>query len=124
MMEGIRVTARKVIGRERLQFIVFGLITVFAGGVSSKLFAAPQGIREQEREQSAQDREAPVPMPLVTTLAWESQAPLHHGLESSPGTLTLSQDGVVFRPTKRTTLQWTFLESQTSDLLTPVHHAI
>ncbi len=118
-MEGIRVPARQIIGRDRLQFVVFGLITVFAGGVSSKLFAAPQGIREQERGQTAQDREAPVPMPLVPTLAWESQARLHHGLESSPGTLTLSQDGVVFRPTKGTTLQWPFLEIQTFDLLSP-----
>ena len=54
-MEGIRVSARKVVGREKLQFIVFGLITVLAGGVSSKLFAAPQGIGEQGREQSAQE---------------------------------------------------------------------
>src|SRR5712671_567373 len=103
-MEGIRVLARKIVGRERLQLIVFGLITVLAGGVSSKLFAAPQVIDEQGREQSAQDREAPVPMPLGSTLAWESQARLHHGLGSSPGTLTLSQGGVVFRPTKGTTL--------------------
>ena len=118
-MEGIRVPARKVVGRERLQFIVFGLIAVFAGGVSSKLFATPQGIHEQGREQSAQDRETPVPSPLATTLDWESQARLHRGLESSPGTLTLSQDGVVFRPTKGTTLHWPFLEIQTFDLLSP-----
>src|SRR5216684_7993300 len=116
-MEGIRVPARKVVGRERLQFIVFGLITVLAGGVSSKLFAAPQGIREQGQEQSAQEREAKVATPLATTLDWESQARMHHGLESSPGTLTLSQVGVVFRPTKGTTLQWPFLEIQTFDLL-------
>ena len=124
MMEGIRVCARKVVGRERLQFIVFGLITVLAGGVSSKLFATPQGIDEQGREQSAQDREAPVPSPLATTLDWESQARLHHGLESSPGTLTLRRDGVVFRPTKGTILRWPFLEIQTFDLLSPRRLAI
>jgi hypothetical protein len=124
MMEGIRVPTRKIVGRERLQFIVFGLITVLAGGVSSKLFAPPQGIDEQGREQSAQDREAPVPSPLATTLDWESQARLHHGLESSPGTLTLRQDGVVFRPTKGTILRWPFLEIQTFDLLSPRRLAI
>ena len=118
-MKGIRVPRRKVGGREWLQFIVFVLIAVLAGGVSSKLLAAPQGVREQGREQSAQEREAPVPAPLATTLDWESQARLHHGLEGSPGTLTLSQDGVVFRPAKGSTLHWPFLEIQTFDLLNP-----
>jgi hypothetical protein len=118
-MEGICVSARKVVGRVKLQFIVFGLITVLAGGVSSRLFAAPRGIREQGQEQSAQEREAPVPAQVATTLDWESQARLHHGLGGSPGTLTLSQDGVVFRPTKGTTLHWPFLEIQTFDLLSP-----
>jgi hypothetical protein len=119
MMEGICVPARKVDGRERLQFIVLGLITVLAGGVSSKLFAAPRGINEQGQEQSAQGREAPVAAPLATTLNWQSQARLHHGLEGSPGTLTLSPDGLVFHPTKGSTLQWSFLEIQTFDLLSP-----
>jgi len=118
-MKGIRVPARKVIGRERLQLIVFGLIMGFAGGVSSKLFAAPRGIDEQGQEQSAQGREAPVAAPLATTLDWESQARLHHGVEGSPGTLTLSQDGVLFRPTAGSTLHWPFLEIQTFDLLSP-----
>jgi hypothetical protein len=118
-MEGIRVPARKVIGRERLQLIVFGLIMVLAAGVSSSLFAAPRGIREQGQQQSVQDREAPVPGPLAATLDWESQARLHRGLGSSRGTLTLSQDGVLFRPTAGATLHWPFLEIQTFDLLSP-----
>ena len=118
-MEGIRVPARKVVGRERLQFIVFGLIAVFAGGVSSKPFAAPQGIDEQGPEQSAQEREARVAAPLATALDWESQARLHHGLKGSLGTLTLSQDGLVFHPAKGPTLHWPFLEIQTFDLLSP-----
>src|ERR1700681_979019 len=108
MMEGIRVPARKVVGREGLQFIVFGLITVLAGGVSSKLFAAPQAIREQGQEQSAQEREALVSAPMWTTVDWESQARLHHGLGSSQGTLALSHDGVLFRPTTGSTLHWPF----------------
>ena len=123
-MEGIRVPARKVIGRERLQLIVFGLIMVLAAGVSSSLFAAPRGIREQGQEQSVQDREAPVPGPLAATLDWESQARLHRGLGSSQGTLTLSQDGVLFRPTAGATLHWPFLEIQTFDLLSPRHLVI
>jgi hypothetical protein len=118
-MEGIRVPARKVVGNERLQFIIFGLITVLAGGVSSKLFAAPQGIREQGQKQSAQEREAPVSAPMATTLDWESQARLHRGLGSSQGTLALSQNGVLFRPTTGSTLHWPFLEIQTFDLLSP-----
>jgi len=118
-MEGIRVPTRKVIGRERLQLIVFGLIMVLAGGVSSRLFAAPRGIREQGQEQSAQEREAQVATPLATTLDWQSQARLHRGLGGSPGTFTLSQDGLVFHPTKGATLHWPFLEIQTFDLLSP-----
>ena len=118
-MEGIRVRSRKIVGREMLQFIVVGLITVLAGGVSSKLFGAPQEIREQGREQSAQEREAPATAPLANTLDWKSQVRLHHGLEGSPGTLTLSQDGLVFRPAKGSTLHWPFLEIQTFDLLSP-----
>jgi hypothetical protein len=118
-MEGICVSARKVVGSLYLQFIVFGLITVLGGSVSSRLFAAPRGIREQGQEQSAQGREAPVPAQVVTTVAWESQARLHRGLGGSPGTLTLSQDGLVFHPTKGATLHWPFLEIQTFDLLSP-----
>ena len=118
-MESIRVAARKVIGRERLQFIIFALIAVLAGGISTRLFAASQGIEEQGREQSAQGREAQVAAPLATTLDWESQARLHHWLEASPGNLTLSQDGLVFHPTKGASLHWPFLEIQTFDLLSP-----
>jgi hypothetical protein len=119
MMEGIRVPTRKVAGCERLRFIVFGLITVLAGGVSSKLSAATQGIDEQGQEQSAREREAQVPASLATPLNWESEARLRHGLKGSTGTLTVSQDGVVFRSTKGTTLHWPFLEIQTFDLLSP-----
>ena len=116
-MEGIRFPARKVVGRERLLFIVFGVIAVFAGSVSSKLFAGPKGTDEQA--QSVQERESPVPARLTITLDWTSQARLRHALQSSEGTLTLGQDGVEFRPTKGTTLHWPFFEIQTFDLLNP-----
>jgi hypothetical protein len=119
MMEGIRIPARKLVGRERLEFIVLGLIAVLAVGVSSKLFAASQGIREQGQEQSVREREAQTPAPPTAIFDWESRARLHRGLEGSSGTLTLSQDGVVFRPTKGSTLHWPFLEIQTFDLLSP-----
>jgi len=99
-MEGVRFFARRVVEREGLHFILFGLITVLTGGVPSKLWAAPQGY-------------------IGTALDWESQARLHHGLQGISGTLTLNQDGVVFRPTKGPTLHWPFLEIQTFDLLNP-----
>jgi len=118
-MDGIRVPVQRVVWRERLQFIVFGLITVVAGDVSSKLFATPQGLRDQGKDESAQEREAPVPVPQATTVDWETQAQLHHGLEGRPGTLSLRQDGLVFRPAKGSTLDWPFLEIQTFDLLSP-----
>jgi hypothetical protein len=118
-MEAIPIPTRNLIRREKLQFIVFGLITVLAGGVSSKLLAAPQGIDEQGRQRSAQGHQAQVATPVTVPLDWQSPARLHHGLESSPGNLTLSRDGLVFRPIKGSALQWPFLEIQTFDLLSP-----
>ena len=52
-MEGIRFPVRKGVGRKSLQFIVFGLIAVLAGGVSPNLFAAPQKIDEQGQSTQA-----------------------------------------------------------------------
>ena len=72
-MEGIRFPVRKGVGRKSLQFIVFGLIAVLAGGVSPNLFAAPQRIGEQGQEQSAQasgqmDHETGIPTPLAVLI--------------------------------------------------------
>ena len=72
-MEGIGFPLRRVAGSGRLWFIALGLITVLAGSVSSKLLAAPQGIREQGQEQAAQvqaqiEREAGVPTPLAALI--------------------------------------------------------
>ena len=72
-MEGICFPVRKGVGRKSLQFIVFGLIAVLAGGVSPNLFAAPQKIEEQGQEQSApasgqMDHESGVTTPLAALI--------------------------------------------------------
>jgi outer membrane protein, heavy metal efflux system len=72
-MEGIRFPVWNVVGRKSSRFIAFALIAVLAGGVSSMLFAAPQGISEQRQEQSAlvqpqMDHEDGVPTPLATLI--------------------------------------------------------
>jgi cobalt-zinc-cadmium efflux system outer membrane protein len=69
-MEGTRFSLCRA-GSARLRFIACGLFTVLAGGVSSKLCAAPQGIVEQGPEQSAQvhtqmEHETGVPTPLAS----------------------------------------------------------
>src|SRR5665213_1042475 len=68
-MEDIRFLAWKGVGRISFPSIVFGLIAVLAGGVSPNLFATPQRIGEQGREQSTQatgqmDHESGIPTPL------------------------------------------------------------
>lgn len=63
--------------------------------------------------------QTPTSSDVATTLGWESEARLHHGLGGIPGTLTLGEEGVVFRPTKGSTLHWPFLEIATFDLLSP-----
>src|ERR1700685_3610701 len=67
-MEGIRFPVRKSVGRKSLQSIVFGLIAVLAGGVSTNLFAAPQRIGEQEQSAPASgqmDHQSGIPTPLA-----------------------------------------------------------
>lgn len=118
-MENIRFSARSIVGRERLGLIVFALITLLAGDVSSKLLAAPQGTLRSEDAERPQEGQTPAFGNAAPALDWESQARLHRGLEGSSGTLTLSQDGVAFRPTKGSLLNLPFLEIQTFDLLTP-----
>ena len=70
-MEGIRFPVRKSVGRKSLQSIVFGLLAVLAGGVSTNLFAAPQ--RTGEQEQSAQasgqmDHDSGIPTSLAVLI--------------------------------------------------------
>lgn len=63
--------------------------------------------------------QAPVANSTETTLNWESQARLHHVFGGKTGRLTLSQDGVEFRPRESSPLRWSFLEIKTFDLLNP-----
>jgi hypothetical protein len=123
-MEGIRFSSRKIVERERLQFILFGLIALLVGGVSSKLLAAPQGTLRSEVAAQSQEGQTQESDNAPTAWDWGTQARLHHGLGGSSGTLTLSQDGVAFRPTEGIPLNWPILEIQTFDLLTPQRFVI
>lgn len=77
--------------------------------------AEPRGeVTELPRE-----GQTPTSSDVATTLGWESQARLHHVLGGISGTLTLGQDGIVFHPTKGSTLHWPFSEIETFDLLSP-----
>jgi cobalt-zinc-cadmium efflux system outer membrane protein len=71
-MEGTRFSLCRA-GSQRLRFIVCGILTVLAGGVSSKLYAAPQGIIEQGPGQSGEvhtqaEHETGVPTPLASLI--------------------------------------------------------
>ncbi len=50
---------------------------------------------------------------------WQSPARLHHGLRSTPGTLTIDANGVEFRSERGLSLKWPFVEIQTFDLVAP-----
>lgn len=63
--------------------------------------------------------QAPVANSTENTLHWESQARLHHVFRGKAGLLTLTQDGVEFRPRNGSLLQWAFAEIRTFDLLNP-----
>jgi len=63
--------------------------------------------------------QAPVANSTAATLNWESQARLHHEFRGKSGRLTLSQDGVEFRPSNGPLVRWPFVEIETFDLLNP-----
>lgn len=87
------------------------------GGTPTPLAAVAE-LRGEIAEQPTEGQ-APTSSDMAKSLDWESQARLHHGLGGLSGTLTLGQDGVVFRPTKGSPLHWPFLEIETFDLLSP-----
>ena len=135
-MEALRFRMRGLFGAEGLRVLLFGLAGLVALSVAPRVYAAPQGSTFPDPQFTVQDFSAGLPHRLATAeqpqegqtrslssvatvLDWESQARLHHGVKGSSGTLTLSQDGVTFLPTKGATLHWPFLEIQTFDLLTP-----
>jgi cobalt-zinc-cadmium efflux system outer membrane protein len=83
-MEGIRFPVWKIVRRKSLQFIVFGAIAVLSGGISSKVFAAPQRIGGQEQEQSAQvqtqmehETGAPTPLAMLIEEAKRNDPAIH-----------------------------------------------
>src|ERR1700722_1794768 len=110
-MEGIRFPVWSLVGRKSSQFIAFGLIAVLAGGVSSMLFAAPQGIGEQRQEQSVQvqpqmEHEGGVPTPLARLIE-EAKAndPAIHAAEQVARAARFAAPQVSALPDPQFTLQ-------------------
>ena len=93
------------------------ILLFFAFSVSSILEAQqPQAIPP---ETNLRINQAPVANSTETTLNWESRARLHHEFRGKSGRLTLSQDGLEFRPSNGPFLRWSFVEIKTFDLLNP-----
>ena len=110
-MEAIRFSVWKCFRRKGLRFIVLGFIAVFAGGVSSMLFAAPQGIGEQRKEQSVQvepqmEHEGGVPTPLATLIEEaKSNDPAIHAAEQAARAATFVAPQMAALPDPQFTLQ-------------------
>lgn len=84
------------------------------------LFSVPSILGAQQLlETKLAITQSPAGNSTETTFNWESQARLHHVLRGKTGRLTLSQDGVEFRPSNGSLLHWTFAEIKTFDLLSP-----
>lgn len=108
-MEALRFHIRRLFGVAG-RVLLLGFSGVVALGV------APHSLAAAEQSQERQPRSA---SSVGAAFDWESQARWHHGLKGSPGTLSLGQEGVIFRPAKGSPLRWPFLEIQTFDLLGP-----
>jgi cobalt-zinc-cadmium efflux system outer membrane protein len=110
-MEGIRFPVWNVVERKCLQFIVLVIVGVLAGGVSSKLFAAPQGIGEQRQEQSGQaqpqlEHESGVPTPLATLIGEAKRNdPAIHSAEQASRAATFVAPQMSSLPDPQFTLQ-------------------
>ena len=110
-MEGIRFPVWNVVERKCLQFIVLVVVGVLAGGVSSKLFAAPQGIGEQRQEQSGQvqpqlEQESGVPTPLATLIEEAKRNdPAIHSAEEAARAATFVAPQMSALPDPQFTLQ-------------------
>src|SRR5713101_8298082 len=110
-MEGIRFLAWKVVGRKYLHFIVFGILAMLAGGVSSKLFAAPQETGEQGQKQSApvqlqMEHEGGIPTPLATLIEEaKKNDPAIHAAEQAARAATYVAPQMSSLPDPQFTLQ-------------------
>jgi cobalt-zinc-cadmium efflux system outer membrane protein len=110
-MEDICFPVWKVFRRARLQFIEFAVVAVLVCGVSSVLFAAPQGIGEQRQEQSAQaqpqlEHEGGVPTPLTTLIEEvKRNDPAIHAAEQAARAATFVAPQMSSLPDPQFTLQ-------------------
>jgi cobalt-zinc-cadmium efflux system outer membrane protein len=110
-MERIYVRIWKVVLRMSLRFGVFGLIAALVGGVSSKLFAAPQATDLQRQEQSAQvqphiEHDGGVPTPLGTLIEEaKSNDPAIHAAEQAARAATFVAPQTASLPDPQFTLQ-------------------
>jgi cobalt-zinc-cadmium efflux system outer membrane protein len=110
-MEGICFPVWKVFRRARYQFIEFAAVAALVCGVSSGLFAAPQGIGEQRQEQSAQgqpqlEHEGGVPTPLATLIEEAKRNdPAIHAAEQAARAATFVAPQMSSLPDPQFTLQ-------------------
>ena len=110
-MEGICFPVWKVFRRARFQFIEFAVVAVLVCGVSSVLFAAPQGIGEHRQEQSAQvqpqlEHEGRVPTPLATLIEEAKRNdPAIHAAEQAARAATFVAPQMSSLPDPQFTLQ-------------------
>jgi hypothetical protein len=110
-MEGVRFLTCRVAGRNCSRLIVFGILAMLAGGVSSKLFAAPQetggqGLKESAPVQPQMEHEGGVPTPL-TTLIEEAKRndPAIHAAEQAARAATFVAPQMSSLPDPQFTLQ-------------------
>jgi outer membrane protein, heavy metal efflux system len=110
-MEGLRFPVWNVVERKRLRFTVLVIVGVLAGGVSSKLVAAPQGIGEQRQERSRQvqpqlEHESGVSTPLATLIEEaERNDPAIHSAELAARAATFVAPQMSSLPDPQFTLQ-------------------
>lgn len=110
-MKGICFPVWKVFRRARYQFVEFAAVAALVCGVSSGLFAAPQGIGEQRQEQSAQgqpqlEHEGGVPTPLATLIEEAKRNdPAIHAAEQAARAATFVAPQMSSLPDPQFTLQ-------------------
>jgi len=109
-MERIRFPGWTVVGQRSLLLMVFEVIAVLVGGVSSNLFAAPQGTG-QRQEQSAEvqphiEHEGGVPTPLATLIEEaKGNDPAIHAAEQAARAATFVAPQMSSLPDPQFTLQ-------------------
>jgi cobalt-zinc-cadmium efflux system outer membrane protein len=110
-MEVIRIPVWMFVRCKYLQLIVLVVVGVLAGAVSSQMFAAPQKIGEQPREQPAQvqpqmEHEGGIPTPLATLIEEAKRNdPAIHGAEQAARSATFVAPQMSSLPDPQFTVQ-------------------